>query len=438
MKVSVYIPCFNAEEYIAGCLQAIMVQDHPIEEIVVVDDGSTDRTADIVRKFPVTLIQHPSNKGLVASRNTALQNLRGEYIASLDADCIPERDWLSRLMENFSSEKIAGVGGRLLESYAHDPVDRWRAVHMKQEWGEQKDDSVPFLFGSNNVFRKKALYSVGFYDERYRNNYEDVDISRRLKQKDHLLMYEPAARVFHLKKDTISSLFHSFWSWNYDFHKEQGFYEKDPSVKMEENLGLGARFLQEDFRNKRIDLLYIDLILPFILSLKDYLFIRYDKQVFLRIDHTLSLPVLYLILLDLTFFYHFDDTRKSLRTLVVPRRRVLQNVFVFLLLIGDVLKDTFSDSDFLKVLIAHITESIFTGKGGDILLIEDKLLSLYVLQKEWSDFFKKDHDRIEKGLFGSMFISWQDWLSRLESYLPEMVNLIKASQNQVVKTKKEV
>ncbi|MCX7918245.1 MAG: glycosyltransferase [bacterium] len=227
MDVSLYIPCYNAEKYIERCLQSILQQTYSIKTILVVDDGSTDNTIDIVAQFPqVKLIRHKVNRGLAAARNTAWQNLDSEYIANLDADCVAEPDWLAALMQNFTNEpisntvnsssvsaKLAGVGGKLVELNTHGIANRWRIAHMSQHWGDARIHNPKWLYGSNSVYRRTALLAVNGYRENYRTNYEDLDLSQRLYQHGYSLIYDPRAKVTHLRDDSIRSILYTRWRW---------------------------------------------------------------------------------------------------------------------------------------------------------------------------------------------------------------------------------
>jgi glycosyltransferase involved in cell wall biosynthesis len=88
-KISVVIPCFNAEKYIAGAVRSALEQDWPNLEVVVVDDGSLDHSVEVVRSaFPgVTLLRQP-NQGVAAARNSGVAQAQGEWVAFLDADDI--------------------------------------------------------------------------------------------------------------------------------------------------------------------------------------------------------------------------------------------------------------------------------------------------------------------------------------------------------------
>lgn len=215
MRTSIYIPCRNAERFLAGCIGAVRAQSLPPDEIIVVDDGSTDRTAEIARGSEARVISLPSHPGLAAARNAAVSAARGELVASLDADCVPEPSWLEGLAKAMGATGAAGAGGMLVEAHQARLADRWRAVHMRQNWGRERIVNPPFLFGCNTLFRKGALEEIGLYDERCRTNGEDVDLSYRLRAKGHTLVYEPAARVRHLKRDTAVSVLRADWQWGY-------------------------------------------------------------------------------------------------------------------------------------------------------------------------------------------------------------------------------
>ena len=275
MKISLYIPCYNAGKYLARCLKSVLAQTYPIQTILVVDDGSTDNTIDIIAQFPqVKLIRHPENRGLAAARNTAWQNLDSEYIANLDADCVAEPNWLENLMRNFNETdsdglkqmqtdkaKLAGVGGKLVESNQHGAANRWRVAHMSQHWGDVRIQNPKWVYGSNSVYRRSALAAVNGYRENYRTNYEDLDLSRRLYEKEYTLIYDPAAKVNHLRNDSIQSILYTRWRWTA--------VDLEPSITFRKllrslgrNIGRSFAYVYRDIKKSRINsLLLLDLVL---------------------------------------------------------------------------------------------------------------------------------------------------------------------------------
>lgn len=105
MLVSILVPAFNAERWIAETLQSALAQTWQSKEIIVVDDGSTDRTGDIARRFPVRVVRQ-ENQGAAVARNTAYGLSQGEFIQWLDADDVLALDKIERQMEHRSDPRV--------------------------------------------------------------------------------------------------------------------------------------------------------------------------------------------------------------------------------------------------------------------------------------------------------------------------------------------
>lgn len=428
-KVTLYIPYFNAEKYLKSCLEGVLRQTYPIEEILVIDDGSKRSAVEVIHQFPVKIIKHVFNKGLASSRNTAIKNAKGDFVASLDADCVPQKDWLEKLMINFSSSKIAGVGGRLQEFRISTLTNQWRAAHMKQEWGEGRTSYIPFLFGSNTVFRKDILINLGGYNENYRNNFEDVDISRRIRKNGYMLIYEPEAVVYHIKEDDIFSLLETFWCWYFDFYKEKGSYTDYRSVyhKMKENIRLANRFIREDLSEKRFNLIYIDFLLSILLSLKDFLFVRSKNTSGLSEDDPFYM--FYLALLEQTNFSQIDFKNKYLRKFILFQDRFLPSFFVLLFIVGKILRKKVDDPVFLQEMFRYFLKCFVKEEivSQDFLL--EKLLLMIESYIEWCDLLNKPHPDSEGKVLRKFFKDFQTWLNKLCQQIPDIFHLFRLSQN---------
>ncbi len=262
-KVTVYIPCYNAERYLKVTLEGVLAQTYRPDEILVIDDGSTDKTAQVARQFPVRLIQHPRNKGLAAARNTAIKYASHEFLAAVDADVVPERDWLQYLLDAFVNDSVAGAGGRLVERFQNSPADRWRALHLPQDLGEErvviKWPSHERLSGFGTVFRKSALERIGGYDERYRTNYEDVDISKRLLAAGYTLIYEPRAVAYHIRRDTPYSVIRTAWHWDFWVQYHNGGY-KNIWLKLLQNFRWAWELVRQHLEMRETFMLPVDLL----------------------------------------------------------------------------------------------------------------------------------------------------------------------------------
>jgi glycosyltransferase involved in cell wall biosynthesis len=392
----------------------------------VIDDGSTDKTVQLASKYRVKIIQHGENKGLAAARNTAIKHAAADFVASVDADCLPKADWLVHLMKQFKSTKVAAAGGRLLEKHAHNACDRWRAVHMKQHWGPTQ--TIPaFLYGSNSVFRKKALVNIGLYNEKFRTNYEDVDICSRLKRKGWMLAYEPRAVAHHLKQDNISSILDTYWRWNLAYYKSRKFYGSTDTFvfKIKDNLGLANRYLEEDQAAGEHRLLYLDFLLAFHHSLRDFeYFISQRSSRYPRYE-----PVaLWLSLIDLTFFYHLQGDKENISTVIPKKNAFVQNFLALNLLANQFIWAKFKNEHFRKVFYKDLLVSVYTINDETLV---DTLVNLVTLHGAWDDLAKKRHPNLDPAFLNTLLTSFQEWLGQWVHRFPKFVNLIESSAKQM-------
>jgi GT2 family glycosyltransferase len=213
--VSFYVPCYNGEKYIARCIESLLALDYPVDDIMVIDDGSTDRTAEIVCHYRhVRLIQQDHNRGLAAARNRGLREARCDLVASIDADVVAAKDWLISIMrvaEEFP--EASGYGGRMFETVSCTLGDKWRGLHLKQDWGPSRIVQVGFLFGANTLMRRDHILPLGGYDERLKAVGEDVNLADRLRKIGRHLVFDPAPICYHLREDTLISALRMHWMW---------------------------------------------------------------------------------------------------------------------------------------------------------------------------------------------------------------------------------
>ncbi len=257
-RVSVYVPSFNAERTLGACLQSILAQTVAFEQVLVIDDGSADGTADVASGFDVELVRNPGNWGLAATRNVGLSIARNPLVASVDSDCVLAKDWLETLLTSMKTG-IGAVGGALFERHMDDLADLWRSKHLAQNWGPEPVVNPPFLFGCNGLHRREAVLSVGGYNEALTRNGEDSDISRKLKAKGWVLLYDPRARAFHLQRDSVTSAMARWWRWHNPLPKALGL--ADIAGRAPKHLMRALQYIRVDASdNPR--LLLLDLAFP--------------------------------------------------------------------------------------------------------------------------------------------------------------------------------
>jgi len=110
MKVSLVIPVYNEEKYIKKCLLSVSKQEEMPDEIIIVDNNSTDKTVKIAKKFPVYILKEPK-QGIIPARNKGFNYAKYEIIARCDADSILPVDWIKKIKKNFKNFRIDALTG---------------------------------------------------------------------------------------------------------------------------------------------------------------------------------------------------------------------------------------------------------------------------------------------------------------------------------------
>ncbi len=219
LSLSVIVPARDAEGTIADCLRALTQQQGYIMgrdyEIILVDDGSQDKTAKIAEELGVNVIRQP-NAGPAAARNTGVEHASGDLVFFTDADCIPAPDWLAHMLELFANPEVVGVKGAYLCA-ENKLVPRF--VQQEFEYKYQSLTKLPnidFIDTYSAAYRKSIFLENGGFDARFPvPSVEDQEFSFRLARKGYLLAFQPTARVFHRHDLTIGQYIHRKWGIGY-------------------------------------------------------------------------------------------------------------------------------------------------------------------------------------------------------------------------------
>ncbi|HJU11783.1 MAG TPA: glycosyltransferase [Candidatus Binataceae bacterium] len=207
-KVSVVVCAYNAERTMRPCLESLRRLDYPNFEVIIVDDGSRDATAQIAADFPdFRLIRQP-NKGLSAARNVGLQAALGEIVAYTDSDCVVDRHWLTFMVRAMLDRGFDACGGPNYAPHEDGSVEGCVAASP----GAPShvligDDRAEHLAGCNMVFRKAALEAAGGFDPQFTAAGDDVDICWRLIDSGYSLGYSPSAFVWHFRRNTVKAYY---------------------------------------------------------------------------------------------------------------------------------------------------------------------------------------------------------------------------------------
>jgi peptidoglycan-N-acetylglucosamine deacetylase len=218
--VSVIVPAYNEKEGIAAAVRSLASGDHAGIEVIVVDDGSTDGTADIVDTLAlpnVDVIRKP-NGGKASALNAGVAAARHELVVMVDGDTVLEPDSVRRLVQPFADPSVGAVAGNVKVGNRHSLVARWQ--HIEYVIGFNLDRRLhetlrcmPTVPGAIGAFRRRALISAGGMSDD--TLAEDTDITMALLRGGWQVVYEECARAWTEAPVTLAELWKQRYRWSY-------------------------------------------------------------------------------------------------------------------------------------------------------------------------------------------------------------------------------
>ena len=242
-KVSVIVCSYNGGQTLGDCLRSLDEVTYPDFEIVLVDDGSKDNTAELVRvwleerrarvpevaknesvevkgqhhearvevyegggKLPGLVHITQPNMGLSYARNAGAHAARGDIFAYTDGDCMADPDWLYFMVGTLLSGDYVGVGGPNISP----PAVNWIQAAVSAAPGGPShvlltDVVAEHIPGCNMAFHRAAFASVGGFDTEYRKAGDDVDFCWRLQTNGGVIAFSPSAIVWHYRRFTLKA-----------------------------------------------------------------------------------------------------------------------------------------------------------------------------------------------------------------------------------------
>ena len=204
MRVSVLVCAYNAADTLDECLTSLERLTYPDFEVIVVNDGSSDRTGVIARQHPLCRVIDLDHAGLSAARNAGLAAATGDIVAYTDADVRVDPDWLTYLVQPFASADVVAAGGLSLP-----PLDSpWMAHCVARAPGGPThvlldDRTAEHVPGCNLAVRRDALRAIGGFNPIYLRAGDDVDVCWRLQNAGGRIEFVPAALVWHHHRASV-------------------------------------------------------------------------------------------------------------------------------------------------------------------------------------------------------------------------------------------
>ena len=206
MKVSAVLPIHNGEKFIAKCINSLIRQSVKFNEIIIVDDASTDNSVKLIKKFPVRLIQLNKNLGRSAARNKGFEESKNEIVFFAEDDAFYGKDFLKYCLPHFKNKKVAGVIGKQFVSNANESI--W----TKCKDAERKSTFQNYIPFSVWMYRRELFKRAKGFDEKIDYG-EDVDLSQRIKKMGFKLVYEPKAKWFHYEPNSLKKIIQRSWNF---------------------------------------------------------------------------------------------------------------------------------------------------------------------------------------------------------------------------------
>jgi biofilm PGA synthesis N-glycosyltransferase PgaC len=218
--VSVLVAAYAEEAVIERTLEALLALDYPGYEVVIVDDGSPDRTPQLLRPYAadgrIRLIEKRRNEGKAMALNDAIPLLRGEIVVVVDADIRPRPDVLRHMVPHFRHGRVAAVAGNPQVTNTDSLLAKVQATEFasivsvlrraQRVWGR-----ILTVSGAICAFRKSAMVDVGLFDPEMAT--EDIALTWKLQRRFYDVRYEPRAVVAMQVPETLGALWRQRRRW---------------------------------------------------------------------------------------------------------------------------------------------------------------------------------------------------------------------------------
>src|SRR5258706_6191332 len=186
LTISVVIPAYNEKNYIGKALESLTKQTRHANEIIVVDNNSTDRTAEIAKEYGVTVI-HEEKQGFTPARNRGFNEAKGDIIAWIDADTIVPPNWVEIIYRNFTTRDIDGLTGPWVY---YDAKIKSTVPSLFYLFILRVFSMTHVLFGPNMVITKRIWEKVKSQSHPDHLVHEDVDLSLHIRNAGGKIWYD--------------------------------------------------------------------------------------------------------------------------------------------------------------------------------------------------------------------------------------------------------
>jgi len=210
VRVSAYVPCYNARTTIHDAVKSILDQTLPLDEVFIVDDGSTDGSAEIAG---VRVVRIETNEGRGAARARAMQEAKFDLVLGCDATLKLSASFLEDALHWFQDDQVAAVFGEPRDESDGSVGNRWRSRHIFRVGRVRSVQHFMSLFTGCSIIRKSAAESVGGFNSELRA-LEDADLGERLLRAGFDVVSDPELWACTEKQQSVWEVLERYARWN--------------------------------------------------------------------------------------------------------------------------------------------------------------------------------------------------------------------------------
>ncbi len=234
LTLSIIIPVYNEESHLKRCLESIANQTQQPDEVLVVDNNSTDRSVAIANKFDFVRVVHEPKQSVVFARNRGFNEAQCDIVGRIDADTILERNWCKEVRKIFTDKRVGAATGPVM--YYDMPFKRvgYHLDNTIRRSIKKLSNNFPFLFGANMAMRRSVW-------EAYKNDFcsrkdihEDLDLAIHLSQANVVIAYRPkmVAGMSARRYDDKPKDFYRYMSFYRSSFEKHGIESNTPAFAM--------------------------------------------------------------------------------------------------------------------------------------------------------------------------------------------------------------
>ena len=232
INLSAYIPAYNNEATIKDAINSLKNQSYKIEDIFIIDDGSSDQTAHIAQNCGIKVVFNYENMGRGFTRSKAMSLAKHDIVVCCDATNELDHNFVWDGITAFNDDSVASVFGKITSKTTRGIVNQWRSTHLFKEKADYgtgfKKSNLFITYGT--IVRKTHILNVGNFNPKLRHS-EDEDLGERLIQNGYSLLSNHDLIVNCNVENSLLEVLERYWRWYIGKNEKMTFKDYLHSIK---------------------------------------------------------------------------------------------------------------------------------------------------------------------------------------------------------------